>query len=91
MMVSIPFTWDLPEVLSKIRNGSFFGTTMPDLIDGYKKPGLVSDKPWYTNFVCGDCSRYTGEECDGWRHEGSERYDDSPACEEFDSEGWLTE
>jgi len=34
--------------------------------------------------VCGDCVFYIGEECQGSKHEGNERYDDSEACEEFE-------
>jgi len=37
----------------------------------------------YRNEVCGDCQKFTGEECDGNENEGSERYSDSPACWEF--------
>ncbi len=34
--------------------------------------------------TCGDCVHYKGEECDGYKHEGEERYDDSEACEDFE-------
>lgn len=57
---------------------------MSDLIDGYKRSGLVTDRPWYTSFYCGDCALFTGEECNGNKHEGSEKYDDSTACDEFE-------
>lgn len=56
---------------------------MSDLIDGYSKSGLVSNKEWYENFVCGDCYYFTGEECDGFSNEGCERYSNDTACEEF--------
>ena len=32
---------------------------------------------------CGECIYYVGEECQGQMHEGTEKYDDSEACEEF--------
>jgi hypothetical protein len=32
---------------------------------------------------CGECAFYHGEECGLGPNEGSERYDDSPACEVF--------
>jgi len=35
---------------------------------------------------CGDCIYFTGEECNGWANEGSERYNDSEACGEFEDE-----
>lgn len=57
---------------------------MSVLINEDKKSGLVSDRPWYLSRVCGDCAFYTGEECDGYKNEGSERYDDSTACDEFE-------
>ena len=57
---------------------------MSDLIDEYKKSGLISDKPWFYHLVCGDCAHFTGEECDGTKNEGSERYEDSNACEDFE-------
>ena len=34
--------------------------------------------------TCGDCKYFTGEECDGYC-EGAEVYDDSEACEGFES------
>lgn len=34
--------------------------------------------------TCGDCVFYVGEECQGNKCEGMERYDDSEACEEFE-------
>ena len=34
--------------------------------------------------TCGDCIFYIGEECQGNKYEGNERYDDSEACEEFE-------
>jgi len=34
--------------------------------------------------TCGDCVFYISEECQGNKYEGSERYDDSDACEEFE-------
>ena len=34
--------------------------------------------------TCGDCKFYIGEECQGNKYEGSERYDDSEACEDFE-------
>ena len=34
--------------------------------------------------VCSECKFYTGEECDGL-NEGSERYDDSDACDGFEN------
>lgn len=37
----------------------------------------------YKNRVCGECSYFTGEECNGYANEGSEKYTDSPACDEF--------
>lgn len=58
---------------------------MSALINEYQKSGLVSDKPWYLSFICGDCSFFTGEECDGCKNEGSERYYDSTACDEFEN------
>lgn len=33
--------------------------------------------------TCGDCIYYIGEECQG-KHEGAEKYSDSPACDEHD-------
>lgn len=37
----------------------------------------------YKNKVCGECSYFTGEECNGYSNEGMERYFDSTACDEF--------
>ena len=37
-----------------------------------------------TENYCGDCVYFNGEECTGNMHEGSERYHDSEACEEFE-------
>ena len=54
------------------------------LIDEYKKSGVVSDRPWFSTLTCGECSFFTGEECDGVANEGSEKYDESQACEEFE-------
>jgi hypothetical protein len=42
--------------------------------------GSVLNVPLY----CGDCLLFTGEECNGNKHEGSERYFDSTACDEFE-------
>lgn len=44
----------------------------------------LTDKPWYKNHCCGYCVFFTGEECNGNKHEGAERYSDSTACEEFE-------
>lgn len=35
---------------------------MSDLISEYKKSGIVSNRPRYSNFVCGDRIYFTGEE-----------------------------
>jgi hypothetical protein len=43
-------------------------------------PGSVPD---WKGKTCAECKYFTGEECDGYRNEGSERYDDSDACDEF--------
>lgn len=40
--------------------------------------------------ICGNCSCFTGEECEG-KFEGSERYHDSEACEDFDWCGEIVE
>lgn len=56
---------------------------MSDLINEYEKSGLISSTLWYKKFTCGECSYFTGEECDGYKYEGSERYVDSIACSEF--------
>ena len=34
--------------------------------------------------VCGNCNNYTGEECNYGPCEGSEKYDDSEACDFFE-------
>lgn len=44
----------------------------------------VDDSSEWKGRVCGDCQFYSGEECNGMMFEGSERFDDSPACEEFE-------
>jgi len=44
----------------------------------------IEDSSEWKGRVCGDCQFYSGEECNGMMFEGSERYDDSPACEEFE-------
>ena len=59
---------------------------MSDLIDEYKKSGLVSSHKYYESMVCGDCIYFTGEECEGQLNEGNEKYHDSTACEEFEKE-----
>ena len=56
---------------------------MSDLIDQYKRSGLVSSKQGFEHLTCGDCQHFTGEECDGFQNEGSEKYDDSTACSDF--------
>ena len=33
--------------------------------------------------VCGECSYFTGEECNGYLNEGREKYVDSSACDDF--------
>ncbi len=35
--------------------------------------------------VCGDCIYFNGEECNG-KFEGSEKYTDSKACDEFEGD-----
>lgn len=57
---------------------------MSDLINEYNKSGIISDRQWFLSFVCGDCIHFTGEECNGCRHEGKEVYPDSTACDEFE-------
>lgn len=37
----------------------------------------------YKTEVCGHCEYFIGEECDGSENEGSETYDDYPACWQF--------
>jgi len=59
-----------------------------DIIEGYQKSGLVSDRPWYNGFCCGDCILFTSEECNGIANEGSERFEDSLACEEYEKKTW---
>ena len=56
---------------------------MTDLIKQYKRNRLTLYRPWYQSFTCGECQHFTGEECDGYKNEGSEKYDDSTACEDF--------
>ncbi len=34
--------------------------------------------------TCDDCIYFTGEECDGFVNEGSERYADDDICEDFE-------
>jgi len=57
---------------------------MSDMISEYQKSGLVSDRPWWEKFTCGECANFTGEECDGCTNEGNEAYADDMACREFE-------
>lgn len=57
--------------------------------DNKKNDSLAVDSvssgsvPDWKGKTCDECKYFTGEECGGYKYEGSERYDDSDACDEF--------
>lgn len=71
-------------VTTSIAAVNITGNIMSDLIDLYKRSGLVSSRAWFESFYCGDCEHFNGDDCEKFKYERPDTTDESTACSSFE-------